>query len=93
MPLLTYKIKNEIFDNFENLNLNKLQKFLYDIDDLNCLKKAILVDNETSILDKIQTVQDLISKNPISNNFIQTSIMLFEYCINFVFSSRFISII
>ena len=27
MPLLTYKIKNEIFDNFENLNLNKLQNF------------------------------------------------------------------
>ena len=76
MPLLTYKIKNEIFDNFENLNLNKLQKFLYDIDDLNCLKKAILVDNKTSILEKIQTVQNLISKNPISNNFIQTLNML-----------------
>ena len=54
MPLLINKIKNEIFNNFENLNLNKLQKFLYDIDDLNCLKKAILVENKTSILEKFK---------------------------------------
>ena len=72
MPFLTYKIKNEIFENYRNFDIKNFEKFLYDIEDLNYSKKAILVDNDISILEKIQNTQKLISNNVITDNFVQT---------------------
>ena len=72
MPFLTYKIKNEIFENYKNFDIKNFEKFLYDIEDLNYSKKAILVDNDISILEKIQNTQKLISNNVITDNFVQT---------------------
>ena len=71
MPFLTYKIKNEIFDNYKGLNIKNFNRFLNDIDDLNYSKKTILVDNKISILKKIQDIQKSMSKNIISDNSLQ----------------------
>jgi hypothetical protein len=71
MPFLTYKIKNEIFDNYKNLNIKNFNRFLNDIDDLNHSKKTILVDNKVSIFKKIKDIQKLVSKNAISDNSLQ----------------------
>ena len=71
MPFLTYKIKNEIFDNYKSWNIKNFNRFLNDIDDLNYSKKSILVDNKISVLKKIQDIQKLISKNTLNNNSLQ----------------------
>ena len=71
MPFLTYKIKNEIFDNYKNLNIKNFNRFLNDIDDLNHSKKTILVDNKVSIFKKIKDIQKLVSKNAMSDNSLQ----------------------
>ena len=71
MPFLTYKIKNEIFDNYKSWNIKNFNRFLNDIDDLNYSKKSILVDNKISVLNKIQDLQKLISKNTLNNNSLQ----------------------
>ena len=69
MPFLTYKINNKIFDDYESFNTKTFNRFLYDIDDLNCFNKAIFVDNKkNSVLKKIEDVQDLVSKNTINSN-------------------------
>ena len=49
MPFFTYTVKNEIFENYRNLDVKKFQKFLYDIEDLNISKKAILVEDVDSL--------------------------------------------
>ena len=89
MPFLTYKIKNEIFDNYKGLNIKNFNRFLNDIDDLNYSKKTILVDNKISILKKIQDIQKSISKNIISDNSLQVfNALLIESYRIFNFSNK-----
>ena len=77
MPFFTYTVKNEIFENYRNLDVKKFQKFLYDIEDLNISKKAILVEDvNNSLLNKILKTQNYLSKTVFkrSKNFRDKSV-------------------
>ena len=53
MPFLTYSIKSETVENYENLKLDNVLKFLNYIDLLNYKGRAILVNKDENTLQKL----------------------------------------
>ena len=53
MPYLTYSIKPEIVDNFENSKTKNIDKFLNYIDLLNNKNRAILINKNNNVLEKL----------------------------------------
>ena len=53
MPFLTYSLDSKIIDNIESFKTRGFNRFINDVEKLNRKKRAILIDENNNIVDKI----------------------------------------
>ena len=96
MPLLTYSLSKKLLDQIENFDIDKLNRFNFDIEDLNFNKKAIYlsddkINNLKIINKKIQDLNkgnlsiELLEKVTVLTNLIRiiNNSIIFGNCISY----------
>jgi len=62
MPFLTYSLDSKIIDNIESFKTRGFNRFINDVEKLNRKKRAILIDENNNIVDKILKIYEALSK-------------------------------
>jgi len=77
MPFITYTINKTFFENYKEIDIEKLSQFNVDVEDLNLDKKAILIENENyNIIEKLGKTINQIANDKIDSSLAQKKVLL-----------------